>query len=310
MISDFRFDEETTRLPLDTRHLPLIMKTCLDCIPCFVSQTLDAARMSSADPAVHEKLIRDVLRWLSEMDMSLSPPALAQRIHRRLRELTGVEDPYREQKDQHNQMALQLLPGLRAKVEASSDPLMTAANLAVAGNIIDLGAKSGLKKQEIHDALRQAAEQPLEGDREKFRDEVERAEKILYLADNCGEIVFDTLLVEQLGAHRVTVAVRGMPIINDATLADAQTAGLTDIVRVIGNGSDAPGTLLDDCSEEFRSVFETADLIVSKGQGNLETLSHCGKNIFFLFKAKCPVVADSVNLPIGTHVLRCGRRSL
>jgi uncharacterized protein with ATP-grasp and redox domains len=244
------------------------------------------------------------------MDMSLSPPALAQRIHRRLRELTGVEDPYREQKDQHNQMALQLLPGLRAKVEASSDPLMTAANLAVAGNIIDLGAKSGLKKQEIHDALRQAAEQPLEGDREKFRDEVERAEKILYLADNCGEIVFDTLLVEQLGAHRVTVAVRGMPIINDATLADAQTAGLTDIVRVIGNGSDAPGTLLDDCSEEFRSVFETADLIVSKGQGNLETLSHCGKNIFFLFKAKCPVVADSVNLPIGTHVLRCGRRSL
>jgi uncharacterized protein with ATP-grasp and redox domains len=267
-------------------------------------QTLDAARMSSDDPAVHEQLIRDVLRWLSEMELRLSPPALAQRIHRRLRELTGIEDPYRRQKDQHNQLALQLLPGLRAQVAASNDPLMTAANLAVAGNIIDLGAKSGLNENEIHDAIRHAAEKPLEGDRKAFRREVERAEKILYLADNCGEIVFDTLLVEQLGTHRVTVAVRGMPIINDATLIDAQTAGLTELVRVIGNGSDAPGTLLDDCSDEFKTVFETADLIISKGQGNFETLSDCGRNIFFLFKAKCPVVAASVNLPIGTHVLR------
>ena len=99
------------------------MNTSIDCIPCFVRQTLDAARISSDDPIVHEQIIRDVLRWLSQMDMSLSPPALAQRIHRRLRELTGVADPYRKQKDQHNQMALQLLPGLRTQVEKSNDPL-------------------------------------------------------------------------------------------------------------------------------------------------------------------------------------------
>ncbi len=279
------------------------MNTSIDCIPCFVRQTLDAARISSADPAVHEQIIRDALHWLSEMDISLSPPALAQRIHRRLRELTGVADPYRKEKDQHNQMALQLLRGLRTQVETSNDPLMTAANLAVAGNIIDLGAKSGLNEHEIHDAIRHAAEKPLTGDLEAFRTEVKQAKNILYLADNCGEIVFDTLLVEQLGTHRVTVAVRGMPIINDATMEDAVTAGLTEIVRVIGNGSDAPGTLIEDCSDEFKKAFAASDLIVSKGQGNFETLSHCGKNIFFLFKAKCPVVAASVNLPIGTHVL-------
>jgi uncharacterized protein with ATP-grasp and redox domains len=279
------------------------VNTSIDCIPCFVRQTLDAARISSADPAVHEQIIRDALHWLSEMDISLSPPALAQRIHRRLRELTGVADPYRKEKDQHNQMALQLLRGLRTQVETSNDPLMTAANLAVAGNIIDLGAKSGLNEHEIHDAIRHAAEKPLTGDLEAFRTEVKQAKNILYLADNCGEIVFDTLLVEQLGTHRVTVAVRGMPIINDATMEDAVTAGLTEIVRVIGNGSDAPGTLIEDCSDEFKKAFAASDLIVSKGQGNFETLSHCGKNIFFLFKAKCPVVAASVNLPIGTHVL-------
>jgi damage-control phosphatase, subfamily I len=283
------------------------MNTTLNCIPCFVRQTLDASRTVTDDPAVHEQVVRDVLRWMSEMDMSLSPPALAQRIHRRLRELTGIADPYRKEKDQHNQMALALLPGLRAQVAASDDPLMTAANLAIAGNIIDLGAKSGLAETDVHEALLHAAEKPLEGDCEIFRKEVAQAKTILYLADNCGEIVFDTLLIEQLGPQRVTLAVRGMPIINDATLEDAVTAGLDQIVPILGNGSDAPGTVLDDCSDEFKNAFESADLIVSKGQGNFETLSDCGKNIFFLLKFKCPVVAESVGLPVGSHVLRHGR---
>jgi hypothetical protein len=283
------------------------MQTCLDCIPCFVRQTLDAAQMTSNDPAVHEQIMREVLRWMSDMDMSLSPPALAQRIHRRLRELTGVADPYRKEKELHNQMALELLPGLRTQVAASDDPLMTAANLAIAGNIIDLGAKSELNESEIHDALLHASEKPLEGDLKIFREEVARAKTILYLADNCGEIVFDTLLVEQLGPKRVTLTVRGMPIINDATLEDAVTAGLDKMVPILKNGSDAPGTLLDDCSTEFRQVFESADLIISKGQGNFETLNDCGKNIFFLLKVKCPVVAESVCLPVGSHVLRHGR---
>ncbi len=279
------------------------MNTTLNCIPCFVRQTLDAARISSRDPAVHEQMMRDALRWMSDMDMNLSPPALAQRIHRRLRKLTGIVDPYRAEKDQHNQMALQLLPGLRTQVAASDDPLITAANLAIAGNIIDLGAKSGLKDAEIHEAIKHASEQPIHGDLNVFRNAVRQSKKILYLADNCGEIVFDTLLIEQLGPERVTVAVRGFPIINDATLEDAITAGLDKIVPLLSNGSDAPGTLLDDCSEEFRAAFESADLIISKGQGNFETLSDCGKNIFFLFKAKCPVIAESVNLPVSTHVL-------
>lgn len=283
------------------------MNTSLDCIPCFVRQTLEASRNVTDNPAVHEQIMREVLRWMSDMDMSLSPPALAQRIHRRLSELTAVTDPYREEKDLHNEMALKLLPGLREQVAASGDPLMTAAHLAIAGNIIDLGAKSGLDESEVHDALLHASEKPLEGDLGEFRNEVAQAKTILYLADNCGEIVFDTLLIEQLGPQRVTLAVRGMPIINDATLEDAVIAGLDQIVPTIGNGSDAPGTVLDECSAEFRAAFESTDLIISKGQGNFETLSHCGKNIFFLLKVKCPVVAESVGLPVGTHVLRHGR---
>lgn len=281
------------------------MNTCLDCLPCFVRQTLDAARKSSNDPSVHEAILRDVLCWMGEMDLSLSPPAFAQRIHRRLRELTGVTDPYASEKKLHNEMAKRALPAVRRDVEQSDHRLLTAVHFAIAGNIIDMGAKSGLQESDLVDAIEHAAENKLIGDADAFVAAVSNAERILYLCDNAGEIVFDTLLIEQLGSQRVTAAVRGKPIINDALMEDARTAGLTDLVHVIDNGSDAPGTLLDDCSEEFRTVFESADLIISKGQGNFETLSDSDRPIFFLFKAKCPVVAQTAGVALGAHVLTC-----
>jgi hypothetical protein len=107
--------------------------------------------------------------------------------------------------------------------------------------------------------------------------------------------------VERLPAGRVTVAVRGAPVLNDATRADAEAAGLPDIVEVVDNGSDAPGTLLDDCSADFQRRFREADLIIAKGQGNFETLSETDAHIYFLFKAKCPVIAAHAGLPVGTH---------
>jgi uncharacterized protein with ATP-grasp and redox domains len=133
----------------------------------------------------------------------------------------------------------------------------------------------------------------------------------LYLADNAGEIAFDRLLVERISPGRVTLAVRGAPVINDATLADAQAVGLDKIVEVIDNGSDAPGTILDDCHSDFRRRFAGADLIIAKGQGNYETLSDGPGNLFFLFKAKCPVIADHIGQPVGTQIMvqtRTGRK--
>lgn len=129
------------------------------------------------------------------------------------------------------------------------------------------------------------------------------AQRILYLADNAGEIAFDRLLIEQIGPARVTVAVRGGPVINDATITDARAVGLHEIVEIIENGSDAPGTLLDDCSQEFKWRFAEADLILAKGQGNFEALSDEPHNIFFLLKAKCAVIAAHAGVPLGTHVL-------
>jgi len=279
------------------------MESTLDCIVCLVRQALDAARMVSADPAIHEDILREVLRWTATMDLATPPPVLAQRIHRRLRALCGSPDPYRSTKRESNRMALSLGPDLKRAIEAAEDPLIMAMRLAVAGNAIDMGVSSSISFSDIRETVDKALTNPLVGPLSKFTDALGNSREILYLADNAGEIVFDGLFIEQLGPERVTLAVRGAPVINDATLVDARDAGLADRVSIIDNGSDAPGTLLSDCSETFRRRFEAADLIIAKGQGNFESLSGVSSNIFFLLKVKCSVIAEHVGLPQGTHVL-------
>jgi uncharacterized protein with ATP-grasp and redox domains len=198
---------------------------------------------------------------------------------------------------------MELLPTLRAKVEAAKDPLLMAARLAIAGNVIDMGVDGSLTEADVREALEQALKEPFFAEEDRFREAISKAKSILYLADNAGEIVLDRLLVEQLLLNQITLVVRGSPVLNDATLIDAQMVGLDKIVEVIDNGSDAPGTILGDCNQEFRQRFAKADLIIAKGQGNFETLSNEPGNIFFLFKVKCAVIADLVNQPIGTQML-------
>ncbi len=266
-------------------------------------QTIDAGRLASSDPELHEQVLREMLRWTSTADLKTSPPVLGQRLHRRLREVTGVADAYREAKDRHNRLALALLPELRARVAAAADPFDLAVRLAIAGNVIDLGVSGRVSEDEVHVAIERALSEPVCGPLDDLREAAAQARDILYLADNCGEIVFDRLLIEQLPTERVTVAVRGAPILNDATLEDARTVGLTDLVEVMDNGSDAPGTLLTDCSPAFRRRFDQADLVIAKGQGNYETLDDAPRPVFILFKVKCPVVAAHVGQPEGTHMV-------
>jgi uncharacterized protein with ATP-grasp and redox domains len=279
------------------------MKTFLDCIPCILRQSLDAARLVSTDTTVHAQVIRDVLHWAGEMDLNQTPPAMAQRIHRRLREITGRNDPYRRAKDQLNSRVLELIPALRAKIESANDPLAMAARLAIVGNVMDMGVNGKLTAADVRYAMNLALTEPFFGELDRFRQAITEAQSILYLADNAGEIAFDRLLVEQLSSKHITVVVRGAPVINDATLIDAHVVGLDKIVEVIDNGSDAPGTILSDCRTEVRHRFDKADLIIAKGQGNFESLSNEPRNLFFLFKVKCSVIANHIKQPIGTQVL-------
>lgn len=279
------------------------MKTSIDCIPCLVRQMIEATRYVSDDTSVHERVLREILHSLSEINLYQSPPVVGQWMHRRLREVTGNSDPYRQVKDRFNHLALDLLPDLKAKVLSSSDPLKTAALLAITGNVIDMGPKSTLTEDEVRLIIARTLSETFHVDIENLRSEIDKASSILYLADNAGEIVFDRLLIEELPVERVTLAVRGGPIINDATMDDANTAGLHEIISVIDNGSDAPGTILNDCSQEFRRRFEDADLIIAKGHGNYETLSDEKANIFFLFRVKCAVAVAETGFELGTNML-------
>ncbi|MBN2803199.1 MAG: DUF89 family protein [Deltaproteobacteria bacterium] len=279
------------------------MNIYLDCIPCFLRQSIDAARKATTDTRVHEQVVREVLRLSGDLDLALPPPWVSQKINRLVVELTGVDDLYFDEKKSFNAQLMRLLPDLKSDIKKALDPLVEAAKLAIAANIIDLGAKASLSEKEIYDALRTACEVETHGDWSQFHRTLHSAEKILYLADNSGEIVADRLLIEQLGPKRVTLAVRGSAILNDATMTDAKEAGLDKIVDVIDNGSDAPGTILSDCSENFMKHFNEADVIISKGQGNFETLSEVDANIIFLFKVKCPVIGAHAGLPTGTHAM-------
>jgi uncharacterized protein with ATP-grasp and redox domains len=214
-----------------------------------------------------------------------------------------VKDPYQAAKRRFNSLAMEALPELAELVRQAEDPLLAAATCSVAANAIDMGIASAITEAEVRAALRGLPEAPVHGDWEGFLEVAAKATDILYLADNAGEIAVDRLVIEALGAERVTVAVRGAPVLNDATVADAHEVGMDELVRVIDNGSDAPGTILDDCSSSFRKLFDQADLIIAKGQGNFESLSGTGTNIAFWFKVKCPVVGSQVGLAVGTLAL-------
>jgi len=274
----------------------------LDCIPCFVQQTLDACRFINDDEDLHERVLRKVLELTGGMDMRDSPPAMAARIHRLIREMTGRPDPYHQVKQDSNAMLLSMIDDCRRRIDTAADPLEMAVRLAIGGNTIDCGIRVEYRQSCIHTALDHAVEHSLVGEIDKFAQAADRAERILYLLDNSGEIVLDRLLMERLPTEKITAAVRGGPILNDVTIEDARQVGLADVAPVIDNGSDAPGTILEQCSESFRRAFDAADLIIAKGQGNFETLSETPRNIFFLLKAKCPVIASHIGCPIGSHI--------
>ena len=268
------------------------MKTYLDCVPCFLRQTLEVLRATVEDDSVRQEVMSQVLSALADFDLRRSPPVMSCHIHRLIRRITGCDDPYLEAKRRSNRLALDLYPQLKRQIESSPDPWETGLRLAIAGNIIDLGFKSEVKRSDVARSIEQSLAQPLPGEAVAgLRRAVAGAGSILYIGDNAGEVVFDRLFIEQMPLDRITFAVRGRPIINDATLEDARAAGLTELVEVIDDGSDAPGTLLEECSPAFAQQYKQADLIIAKGQGNYETLSDANKHICYLFKVKCPVVA-------------------
>ncbi len=289
------------------------MKVDPECFPCFMKQCLIAIRQSGRNGDVNEgEVIKAALADILRANLDDSPAHATTRMHRTLRRMLGG-DPFADVKSAYNRKALALYPAMKETVRRSADPLRTAARLAIAGNVIDFGIYSSI---DIEGAVRRSLGEIAVDHYEAFRESVMEASEILYLLDNAGEVVFDRLLIEELAARgkQVTAVVKGSAVINDATMQEAREAGLAETCTVMDNGSDAVGTILSTTSEAFRNTYHGAGLVISKGQGNFETLLDTAaapttttqgpqKRTFFLFQSKCAVVSRVLGLPEGSMLL-------
>lgn len=276
----------------------------LECLPCLVRQAKEMALMTTVDVRLQKRIMRSVLSFMSGTNLDRSPPEIMQGVSEVVTSVTGIADPYRDIKAVHTRAALDMLPRMDDIVREASDPFTAGLKLAIAGNIIDLGAKQRVSDDEISNTLHEALHLPVRGmDPSELKTRIQAAERVLYLADNAGETVFDRKFLEQFPTDRTVVAVRGGPALNDATMEDARAAGLHMVAELVSNGSGAPATVLSDCSPEFRELFNTADVIVAKGQGNYESLSSSDLQVHFLFRVKCELVAEHCGFPMGSLVL-------
>ncbi|HBB91659.1 MAG TPA: hypothetical protein DC042_08045 [Bacteroidales bacterium] len=232
----------------------------------------------------------------------LTSPEIQREFQNKLAEMNGIEDPYRDEKRNSNQLALELYGEWKPKVLASDNPYQLALRLALAGNVMDYGAN---QQFDIHKSIEDALSAPIAIDHSVLlRERIRQSGKILFLGDNAGEIVFDKLLIETIMHPNITYVVKGGPAINDATMEDSEATGMEWVADVISNGYDAPSTVLSKSDPEFRSHFESADLIISKGQGNFEGLmSARDPRIFFLLMVKCDYISEKIGVPKGSFVV-------
>jgi len=288
------------------------MKIHPDCRPCLIKQMENTAREAGADSATVENVRRVAVQELARLwKDDLSPPAVSAPLYQMTGKICGSEDPYRLVKAAYTRKALHLLPTLQRKVMTSPDPFEAAVRVAIAGNIIDFGTgvyderagKGGFFLEQI---LEEYLEKPLFIDHiPQLKTAAAKAGTVLFLGDNAGETVFDRPLLGLLTAVEVIYAARDIPIINDATVKDAEMAGIQDEAALVSSGSRMPGTVVEDCTPSFREIYRRADVIIAKGQGNFETLTEepADGKVFMLFSIKCKVAAKQLGGETGEMVV-------
>jgi len=290
------------------------LKVEVECAACIFHRGYLEIIEATNDPSVQFKVISAFTRLLTkEFKPNKVPAFLGTERDRLIKRLTGNSDPYAKKKRLSNQKALEILPLAKKLVSNQScaeSRFRKACLSSVVGNIIEFGIPDHMFKfQDIKNLLLQAEEDLAIDEIPKIFDTARKAERILYLTDNAGEIAFDTLLVHELkklGAH-VTVAVKGKPISNDATLEDAEFVGMHKVAdNIITTGTDAVGLIRDECSSEFLTLYSSADLVVAKGMGHAETLTELNLTSphALLMRTKCNPVANYFNVSRGKNVAK------
>ena len=261
------------------------------CYLCHWKRNTETARAMAGDAAA-TAFARDLMQLYLDAPKEKGSPWFGPGVTELLEKHCGLtEDRFKEEKEMSNRFVLERLENIRGRINAAADPLYAALQMAVLGNYIDFSALKGeVSLEKLEQMLAKAEEIALDRQTyERLRKEMERGKSLLYITDNAGEIGFDRLLAEQIHAQfpqlRITFCVRGGPASNDATREDAQEVGIT--FPIVDNGCTVAGTELELLPAETMKIFEEADVILSKGQANVETLYGCGRNIYYLFLIKC-----------------------
>jgi uncharacterized protein with ATP-grasp and redox domains len=256
-----------------------------------------------------EEILRQMLHVFATFDYNQSPPVLGCKMHTLIRESINNPDPYRQIKAEYNQMMTDLYAKFERMVKRSEDPFNAAMRLAIAGNVIDFGSQHQL---DIMETINRVMDENFAIDHSpQLRVDLEQADSLLYIGDNCGEIVLDKLFLSMLDVPVKYFAVRESPIINDVTYEDAILTGIDKVAKVITTGDNSPGAVWESTSEQFQTVFKNADVIISKGQGNLEGLmdvTHA--SLYFLLVTKCDLIAKRVGTRKEEFIVKKGKTIL
>ena len=288
------------------------MKLTADCIVCNLKAAVMAIRELTTEETIMRELVEEIMQIpaMRGLDWSITGSQLVEQIINRIGNAAGSRDPFQRRKEKQNKRCLELYPRLKSLVDSSQDSLFVAVNLAISGNSMD--PMGYLSWQDLEKEIQRILENPVP--RSNFmdlKDRLEQSRLAIYLGDNCGEIVFDKLLIETIKAQRdidVAFVVRSVPTLNDATLADAQFVGMSDTTTVMENGIDGPlpGTILSRCSEQMQRLWSDADLVISKGGGNFDSLDE-QKNIttpiFYMLMCKCVPYSNYFNIPLNSPIL-------
>ena len=278
-----------------------------ECISCLVKTQLERY---PTDTGTDKKIkyMQAVLKIISEAPKSMSAPEIVDKIYDLQEKMFGAGKDYADTKRYFNELMLGLEPEISSIVKKSDNPLKSAIQYAMTGNYIDFAAMENVEEGELKKLLDKSSEIVInEQELKALKDYIISSKKLVYLTDNCGEIVLDKILISVIKELNpllnITVIVRGLPVVNDATIFDAEQVGLADTVHIMGNGSKIAGTVLDKISYESKTAIESADVIIAKGQANFETLRECGLNIYYIFMCKCKMFADRFNVPLYSGIL-------
>jgi len=277
-----------------------------DCLVCIYNQALKTAKSLKCSDELTKKIMDDTAKILLKYDLNVTPPFIAKDVYKKIAKRVGKNDPLENIKAKSTKEAKKLRFFIKEMIKKSDDKLLASIKAAIAGNVIDFGAQ---KQFDLKDAVEEVFEKEFGVcDYDEFKKDLKKSKLILYIADNTGEHIYDKMLLQKLVKiykdKRFVYVTRGKPIINDVTMVEAKKEGIDSVCKVVSSGVDTPGLIIDRASSEFKKFYKKSDMVIAKGMGNYETLYGVeSKNIYFLFKIKCNVVANSLKRDIGDIML-------